>query len=357
MGFRRNDILVNTRASESQYARAAMCLTVLAIALFPSLPAARAQSGQIVVWGSVPPWFVPPSGVYSTVSVGSEHALALRPDGTMVGWGGNGFGQATPQPGTFTAVAAGADHSVALRTDGTAISWGNNFEGEANTPPGTFLQVSAGYHCSGGLRPDGSIVIWGLWETTPVPPGTFKSVWVGGDGNLGAIRADNTMVTWVGAPAAISGTFKSINVNCLAAALRADGSVVTFGGCLSQNYPAPPGQFVQLSASSSGYHGALRPDGTIAVWGPHPPSVLNVPSGPFSFVAMGPGFGMAIKSCYVNCDNSSVSPMLNANDFQCFLNKFAAGNTEANCDGNTSGVLLTANDFQCFINKFAAGCP
>ncbi len=31
--------------------------------------------------------------------------------------------------------------------------------------------------------------------------------------------------------------------------------------------------------------------------------------------------------CYVNCDNSTANPILNANDFQCFLNKFAAGCT------------------------------
>ncbi|MBX3377970.1 MAG: hypothetical protein KF678_13320 [Phycisphaeraceae bacterium] len=61
-------------------------------------------------------------------------------------------------------------------------------------------------------------------------------------------------------------------------------------------------------------------------------------------------------ACYANCDQSSGSPLLTANDFQCFLNKFAAGDTYANCDGSTGTPLLTANDFQCFLNKFAAGC-
>lgn len=32
-------------------------------------------------------------------------------------------------------------------------------------------------------------------------------------------------------------------------------------------------------------------------------------------------------TCYANCDFSSVPPVLNANDFLCFLNKFAAGCT------------------------------
>ncbi len=59
---------------------------------------------------------------------------------------------------------------------------------------------------------------------------------------------------------------------------------------------------------------------------------------------------------YVNCDESSVSPVLNVNDFQCFLNRFAARDPYANCDGSTSTPTLTAADFQCFLSKFEAGC-
>ncbi|MBX3378171.1 MAG: PQQ-like beta-propeller repeat protein [Phycisphaeraceae bacterium] len=61
--------------------------------------------------------------------------------------------------------------------------------------------------------------------------------------------------------------------------------------------------------------------------------------------------------CYANCDQSNGAPPLTANDFQCFLNTFAAGGPYANCDGSTGTPILTANDFQCFLNKFAGGCP
>ena len=60
--------------------------------------------------------------------------------------------------------------------------------------------------------------------------------------------------------------------------------------------------------------------------------------------------------CYANCDLSTTPPILNANDFQCFLNKFAAGDPYANCDGSTVPPVLNANDFQCYLNKYAAGC-
>jgi hypothetical protein len=61
--------------------------------------------------------------------------------------------------------------------------------------------------------------------------------------------------------------------------------------------------------------------------------------------------------CYANCDCSTVSPILNVNDFQCFLNKYAAGDPYANCDDSTVPPILNVNDFQCFLNKYAAGCP
>jgi hypothetical protein len=63
-----------------------------------------------------------------------------------------------------------------------------------------------------------------------------------------------------------------------------------------------------------------------------------------------------LPDCYVNCDNSTAPPILNANDFQCFLNKFASGDSYANCDNSTAPPILNANDFQCFLNAFATGC-
>ncbi len=67
--------------------------------------------------------------------------------------------------------------------------------------------------------------------------------------------------------------------------------------------------------------------------------------------------GQFVSFCYVNCDGSESPPILNANDFQCFLNAFAAGSLYANCDGSTAVPVLNANDFQCFLNKYAVGCP
>jgi hypothetical protein len=61
--------------------------------------------------------------------------------------------------------------------------------------------------------------------------------------------------------------------------------------------------------------------------------------------------------CPANCDLSVAIPVLNINDFQCFLNKFAAADPDANCDGSSAPPTLNVNDFQCFLNAFAVGCP
>jgi hypothetical protein len=69
--------------------------------------------------------------------------------------------------------------------------------------------------------------------------------------------------------------------------------------------------------------------------------------------------------CYANCDQSSVPPVLNVDDFTCFINRFAGATTLpqqeqvghwANCDQSTVAPVLNVDDFTCFINRFAAGC-
>jgi hypothetical protein len=62
-------------------------------------------------------------------------------------------------------------------------------------------------------------------------------------------------------------------------------------------------------------------------------------------------------SCYPNCDGSTTPPILNVNDFTCFIQKYAAADPYANCDGSTTPPVLNVNDFTCFLQSYAAGCP
>jgi trimeric autotransporter adhesin len=70
--------------------------------------------------------------------------------------------------------------------------------------------------------------------------------------------------------------------------------------------------------------------------------------------------------CYANCDGSTAPPLLNIEDFICFLNRFAEGTTlphaqqlvhYANCDGSTLAPVLNVDDFTCFLDRFMSSMP
>jgi hypothetical protein len=65
----------------------------------------------------------------------------------------------------------------------------------------------------------------------------------------------------------------------------------------------------------------------------------------------------AAPPCYANCDQSTAAPVLNIDDFLCFINRFAMEDPWANCDGSTTPPVLNVDDFNCFLNAYASGCP
>jgi hypothetical protein len=86
-----------------------------------------------------------------------------------------------------------------------------------------------------------------------------------------------------------------------------------------------------------------------AIGGPTPKLLLATTTGTYG-LELG-------ASCYANCDGSTTAPILNVQDFACFLNAFANGEPYANCDGSTTPPVFNVQDFSCFLNAFAAGCP
>jgi hypothetical protein len=94
----------------------------------------------------------------------------------------------------------------------------------------------------------------------------------------------------------------------------------------------------------------------------NPVSNANYPN---STPATGSGFAILAatlsypggSACYANCDNSTTAPVLNVQDFSCFLTKYASGDSYANCDNSTTQPVLNVQDFSCFLTKYASGCP
>ena len=135
------------------------------------------------------------SGITNAVSIsgGSLHTCVRRSDGTIACWGSNEFGQIgdgsiannrpTPVPvqGISNArmVAVGSTHTCAVRVDGTVACWGGNGVGQLgvgvsgdnrqlpNTVPGLagVWLVATGHRFSCALLGIGEVRCWGLNDT------------------------------------------------------------------------------------------------------------------------------------------------------------------------------------------------
>src|SRR6266568_4040636 len=134
------------------------------------------QDGTVVGWGAdgtnsgVYPDYgqsMVPDGLIGVVAIaaGDIYSLALKQDGTVVQCDGTGFGQLEVPSGlsNVVAIAAGLDHSLALRQDGSVVAWGDNELGQTNLPGGLtgVVAVASGLDHSLALKQDGTVVAWG----------------------------------------------------------------------------------------------------------------------------------------------------------------------------------------------------
>ena len=91
------------------------------------LPAAAASFQKANPAVRISSHLLPARGVAEAVAAGeADFGLALKPNGTVVGWGYNNYFQTNIPPGlsNVAAVAAGTAHGVALQSNGTAVAWG-----------------------------------------------------------------------------------------------------------------------------------------------------------------------------------------------------------------------------------------
>jgi alpha-tubulin suppressor-like RCC1 family protein len=275
-----------------------------------ALPAARAQGGTVVAWGSntSDKTNVPPSATnVIALSGGIEHSLALRDDGTLIGWGGNTYGQ-TNAPANLTnlvALSAGGTHNLVLRRDGAVLAWGSNAYGETNVPSTAAgaVAVAAAYGRSLALHADGSVTGWGSYGSTPHPParatnlarisaGTANSP---SGGLCIGLRRDGTVVVWgpslsslTNVPASVTNAVAVAAGSGYALALRAGGAVLAWGSGPGTTVPPSATNVVAIAAGNN--HGlALRADGTVLAWGDNTSGQATVPSGLANVIAIDAG--------------------------------------------------------------------
>lgn len=184
----------------------------------------------------------------SDVDADDANAVAVavfRPGYPIIAWGRDDYGQVSdvPDGNEFIAVAAGKRHCLALKSDGSLVGWGYNTHGECNVPDGTdFTAIAAGTYHSMALKSDGSIVVWGgdnLWQITDKPSGNDFVAITAGDWHSLALKSDGTIVGW--------------------------GGWNSYGEC---DAPSPDPGTVYTAIAAGTYHSlALQSDGTVKAWG------------------------------------------------------------------------------------------
>lgn len=234
----------------------------------------------------------------TAIASGSGHSLALREDGTVVGWGlaPSSTQRVIPETHGVVAMAAGQSVDVFLHADGTVTGWGEKWVG---APVG--LTEVVGIASGGGwilaLKRDGSVVSWGGgYESLPLRLRDVRAIAAGGSA-LAIVGSKRKVVQWNGnivmTPPELTG------VTAIAAGIWhnlavKDGRVIAwydnqegnlYGQC---NVPAELIDAVTVAAGR--YHSlALRKDGTVIGWGDNRSGQVTVPEGLINVVAIAAG--------------------------------------------------------------------
>ena len=141
------------------------------------------------------------------IAAGYEHALALRTNGTVVGWGGGNYYRQNSIPAGLTnvvAIASGDYHNLALKSDGTVVAWGDNGWGQTSLPASRLGVSGFTYSYTGKA---GSATTYGPSTNPPTQGGSYTVTATPTDPYYsGAVSRDFTIT-----PATLAGTSITIN--------------------------------------------------------------------------------------------------------------------------------------------------
>ena len=228
-------------------------------------------NGSIVCWGDNEYGQAsPPDGQFRAVSAGSGHTCGVKTDGFVECWGSDEYGQATPPPDNFSSVSVGVGYTCGVKADSEMLCWGRNDYGEASPPAGAFSSVSSGFFHTCGIKTDGKIDCWGDSTRSEHPDDIFYSVSVSSDHTCG-VKKGWSVICWgndqFGVTTPTSEPFSSVDTGGLhTCGRRSDGLVVCWGHDGDGQSTPPPGVFDSVSAGNRHTCG-VKPDGSVVCWG------------------------------------------------------------------------------------------
>ena len=297
--------------SNNTYTSVSSSLTSNVIAIYSNQYAFAAlkSDGRVITWGhdqnggitsSYDPW----AGTYTSVASGLSSGVisiynnntafaALKSDGSVVVWGhvGNGgIPSINSNTGIFTSIASSLTSGVvsiynandafaAVKNDGSIIAWGNAHRGGSTTiyNPNTnthtsvsssltnVIAIYSNVNAFAALKSDGSVITWGNAQN-----GGITSIY----------NSSGSIYTSV-ASSLTSGVVSIYNTEYAFAALKSDGSVITWGdsqkGGITSIYNIYGSYSYSVSSSltsgvvsiyNNGYaFAALKSDGSVVTWG------------------------------------------------------------------------------------------
>lgn len=262
------------------------------------------QSGAVACWGynldgqlgdgtsngrSAKPVVVKDLDDAFAVVGGGNFTCALKQNGTVACWGGNGQGQlgigsattkTTPQPVTgltdVRAIAAGESHACAMTADGSVSCWGDGASGQNGGSSSiqvptkvagvAAVAIAAGGKSSYAVTKDGRVLAWGANDVGQLGNGTTSTL-----ANPAPVTAKVTGASAVAAgPTNACALLATGAVQCWGAAAAGqlgDGKMRDAGAVEANPQPVSGITMAKGAGAGGGHACAPTATGAISCWG------------------------------------------------------------------------------------------
>jgi alpha-tubulin suppressor-like RCC1 family protein len=279
----------------------------VAVARLSVLP--EPAPGSLAGWGTGLPT-LPLIGDAVALSVGADHGLVVRADGSVIGFGSSGCG-GTTIPATLSnavAVSAGEANSMAMRNDGRVFFFGSCSCVPCSSPViERVVAISMGEDHGVALLNDGTVGIAGAGAGPPAGLSNVVAVAAGYDHSV-ALKSDGTVVAWgdnargqLNVPAGLNSVAAISAGGYHTLSLRSNGTVVAWGHNYSGQCNVPSGLAGVVAVRGGASHSlALKQDGTSVGWGANAEGQASMPSFGSAVVEFGAGatYGVAVVGGY-----------------------------------------------------------